>query len=135
MRKRQKLSSFTAAALVAGGLFLPTSATAREEPVFVTAPTELVVRHVSYADLDLALPAGVESLNDRVNFAIGDVCTEANLWDSGSFAFKTGKMKCSNNAWNGARPQIARAVQRGQDIAATGSSPITAVAISISAVR
>jgi len=131
MRKLE-LSSFTAAALVAGGLFLPTSATAKDNPVLVTAPTELLVRHVSYADLDLALPAGVSTLNDRVDFAIGDVCTEANLGDNGSFSFKSGMMKCSNEAWSGARPQIASAVQRAREIATTGSSPIAAAAITIS---
>ena len=130
--RKPALSSFTAAALVAGGLFLPTPATAKDTPVLVTAPTDLVVRHVSYADLDLALPAGVTALNDRVNFAIGDVCTEANLGDNGSFAFKSGMMKCSNTAWDDARAQIARAVRRAQDIASTGSSPIAAAAITIS---
>jgi UrcA family protein len=128
------LSSFTATAL-AGGLFLPTSATAKDSAVLVTAPTELVVRHVAYADLDLALPTGVTALNERVNFAVGDVCTEANLGDSGSFAFKAGMMRCSNHAWNDARPQIARAVQRAEDIASTGSSQIAAAAITISVGR
>lgn len=130
--RKPELSSFTAAALLAGGLFLPTSATAKDSPVLVTAPTELVVRHVSYADLDLALPSGVSALNDRVTFAIGDVCTEANLFDNGSFAFKSGMMKCSNHAWNDARPQIARAVQRAQDLASAGSSPVAAAAITVS---
>ena len=129
------LSSFTAAALAGGGLFLPTTATAKESGVLVTAPTELVVRHVSYSDLDLGQPAGVATLNDRVNFAVGDVCTEANLGDSGGFSFKAGLLRCSNHAWNDARPQIARAVQRAQDIALTGSSPIAAAAITISVGR
>ena len=44
--RKPKLSSFTAAALVAGGLFLPTSANARESAVLVTAPTELVAERV-----------------------------------------------------------------------------------------
>jgi UrcA family protein len=129
------LSGFTAAALGAGCLFLPTSAIAKDSPVLVTAPTELVVRHVSYADLDLGLPAGVTALNQRVNFAIGDVCAEANLGDSGSFGFKAGMMRCSNHAWDDARPQIARAVQRAEDIASTGSSQLAAAAITISVGR
>lgn len=133
--RKLKLSSFAATALVAGGLFLPTPTAAKEGPVFVTGRTELVVRHVSYADLDLAVPAGLSTLNDRVDFAIGDLCTEANLFDNKSLAFKTGMIKCSNHAWNDARPQIARAVQRAQDIASTGSSPIAAAAISISVGR
>ena len=118
--RKPKLSSFTAAALVAGGLFLPTSANARESAVLVTAPTELVVRHVTYADLDLAQPAGVSTLNDRVGFAVGEVCTEANLGNDGGFSFKAGMLRCSNHAWNDVRPQIALAVQRAHDIATTG---------------
>jgi hypothetical protein len=39
--------------------------------------------------------------------------------------------KCRTSAWNQARPQIALAVQRSQDIALTGTSPIAAVAITI----
>jgi len=130
--RKLTLSSFTAAGLVAGGLFFSTSADARDSAVLVTAPTELVVRHVSYADLDLGQPAGVTTLNDRVNFAVGDVCTEANLGDSGGFSFKAGMLRCSNHAWDDARPQIAQAVQRAHDIATTGSSPIAAAAITIS---
>ena len=130
--RKPALSSFTAAALVAGGLFLPTSASAKDTAVLVTGKSELVVRHVSYADIDLAVPAGVAALNDRVGFAVGDVCSEANLSDNGSFAFKSGMIKCSNHAWNDARPQIARAVERAQEIALTGSSPIAAAAITIS---
>ena len=133
--RKPALSSFTAAALVAGGLFLPTPASAKDNPVLVTGRSELVVRHVSYADFDLAVPAGAAALNDRVGFAVGDVCNEANLSDNGSFAFKLGMVKCSNHAWNDARPQIARAVQRAQDIALTGSSPIAAAAITISIER
>ncbi len=138
MRKTYALSKLAAAAVI-GGLFLPfASATAREGPVVVTAPPEeagLVVRRVSYADLDLALPSGRSALHDRVGFAVGDVCTEANLFDNGSPEFKTGVMQCSNAAWGNARPQIARAVQRANDIAANGWSPIAATTISISLSR
>lgn len=98
--------------------------------MLVTAPSDLVVRHVSYSDLDLAAPAGKAALYDRVGFAIGDVCTEANHFDNGSFAFKSGLKQCSNVAWSDARPQIARAVER-----ATGTSSIAAAAITISTAR
>lgn len=139
MRKTFALSKLAVAAVTIGGLFLPfSSATAKERPVVVTAPpeeTELVVRYVSYADLDLALPVGQSTLNDRVGFAITDVCTEANRFDSGSFSFKSGLKTCSNAAWDDARPQIARAFQRANEIAATGNSSIAAAAISISAGR
>jgi hypothetical protein len=39
---------------------------------------------------------------------------------------------CSNGAWNDARPQIARAVQRAQELASTGHSAIIAAALTIS---
>jgi len=136
MRKTYTLSKLAAAAVTIGGLYLPfTSATAKETPVVVTASpqeADLVVRRVSYADLDLALPAGRTTLHQRVGFAIGDVCAEANLFDNGSPEFKSGVMKCSNRAWENAKPQLARAFQRADDIAGAGWSPIAATAISIS---
>jgi UrcA family protein len=139
MRKLKTLSKLAAAAVTVGGLFLPfASATAKEAPVVVTAPPEdadLVVRRVSYADLDLALPAGRTTLHERVGFAIGDVCSEANLFDNGSPEFKSGVMKCSNRAWSNANPQMARAFQRADEIAATGFSTIAAATISISVGR
>ena len=139
MRKLETLSKLAAAAVTIGGLFLPfASATAKESPVVVTAPpqeADLVVRRVSYADLDLALPAGRATLHERVGFAIGDVCEEANLFDNGSPEFKSGVMQCSNRAWGNANPQMARAFQRANEIAATGFSPIAAATISISVGR
>jgi UrcA family protein len=140
MRKTYALSKLAAAAVTIGGLFLPlTSTAAKERPVVVTAPPEnaanLVVRRVSYADLDLAVPAGVTELNDRVRFAIGEVCEEANLFDNGSTSYRWGTMQCRGIAWDGARPQIAQAIRRADDIAATGWSPIAATAITISAKR
>jgi UrcA family protein len=110
-------------------------APAAAKPVVVTAPTELVVRHVSYADLDLATNEGGARLHQRVGSAVSDVCTEANNWDNGSFEFKAGVKKCSTSAWNQAQPQIDGAMQRAREIASTGSSTIAAAAISISVGR
>ena len=139
MRKLKTLSKLAAAAATTVGLFLPfASATAKETPVVVTAPpqeADLVVRRVSYADLDLALPAGRTTLHQRVGFAIGDVCAEANRFDNGSPEFKSGVMKCSNRAWYNAQPQMARAFKRADEIAATGASSIAAATISISFAR
>ena len=139
MRKTYALSKLAAAAVTISGLFLPfASATAKETPVVVTAPpqeADLVVRRVSYADLDLALPVGRATLHERVGFAIGDVCAEANLFDNGSPEFKSGVRKCSRRAWDHANPQMARAFQRADEIAATGSSTIAAATISISVGR
>ena len=136
MRKMTRLSKLAAASVIAAGLFLPfASATAKDRPVLVTAPADLVVRHVSYKDLDLAVPDGKSALYERVGFAIGDVCTEANHFDNGSFAFKSGLKQCSNTAWDNANPQIARAFQRANQLAATGKTSISAAAITISTLR
>jgi len=136
MRKMTRLSKLAAASVTAAGLFLPfASATAKERPVVVTAPADLVVRHVSYKDLDLAEPDGKWALYERVGFAIGDVCTEANHFDNGSFAFRSGLKQCSNTAWDNANPQIARAVQRASELAGTGKTSIAATAITISTRR
>src|SRR5574338_1571516 len=136
MRKMTRLSKLAAPSVTAAGLLLPLSpATAKERPVLVTAPSDLVVRHVSYADLDLAVPLGRAALHNRVGFAIEDVCAEANRFDNGSFAFKAGLKTCSNVAWGDARPQIARAVERANQLAATGTSSMAAAAMTITTDR
>ena len=85
-----------------------------------------VTRHVSYADLNLASSDGVRTLNGRVGPAVNSVCTEA-VGNEDHFTMQD----CSVHSWGSARPQIAQAVQRARDIAATGSSSIAAAAITI----
>ena len=108
------------------------SSPAAAAPLVVTAPV-LVVRHVSYADLNLATNEGAKILDRRVGSAVSDVCVEANDGDNGSFDFKVGMLRCSASAWNQARPQIDLAVQRAREMASTGGSAISVAAISISA--
>lgn len=124
-----KNTLIVASALLFGG------AAAAQPPVVVYAPADVVVRHISYADLNLASASGEKTLRGRVNGAIGDLCLEATGGDNGSFSFKYSMMKCDNRAWGEARPQIARAVQRARDLAANGTSTIPVVAISITAGR
>jgi UrcA family protein len=119
-------------AAVAFSALLSSPAAAR--PVVVTAPV-LVVRHVTYADLNLATAEGAKRLDRRVGSAISDVCVEANDGNNGSFDFKVGMISCSSSAWNQARPQISLAVQRARQLAATGTSAIAATSINISAGR
>ena len=140
MRKTYALSKLAAAAVTISGLFLPfASATAKETPVVVTAPpqeADLVVRRVSYADLDLALPDGRATLHERVGFAIGDVCAEANLFDNGSPEFKFGRQEMFEARLGPCEPaDDTRAFQRADEIAASGSSTIAAATISISVGR
>jgi UrcA family protein len=127
------LSLSGAVAITIGGLFLVASpASGKSSPIVVVAPEDVVVRHISYADLNLASAAGGRTLNRRVGGAVNDLCLEATGGNDGSFSFKTRMKKCDNRAWGEARPQIARVIQRAHDIASTGTSSIAAAAITIS---
>ena len=125
----------TAAALTAGVMTFARAADAKSPTLVVTAPVEQVVRHVSYADLNLASARGVKMLNGRIDFAVSDLCTEATGGRDGSLRIAVEQQGCESGAWNSARPQIDRAVQRARDIAMTGSSPIAAAAIVIALPR
>jgi UrcA family protein len=86
---------------------------------------EIQTERVSFADLNLASPGGVRRLNDRIGGAVSRVC----------FAFdyvkSSIKADCDEAAWNGARPQMDRAIMRARQIASTGTSSIPPVAIAI----
>lgn len=98
-----------------------------DEPVIVRAqPDDLLpTRRVSYADLDLASLSGEKTLYSRVSGAVSDVCAEQ--------IFAIDKGQCRRFAWNGAKPQMKRAIARARDIAANGFSTIAPVAIRIAA--
>lgn len=101
------------------------------EPVYVIGSGEVVTRHISYADLNLASFAGETTLNRRVGSAVNDLCLDATGGNDGSTSFKYSMRRCSGGAWDQARPQITRAVQRAREIASTGSSSIVATALTI----
>lgn len=129
------ISLCAAIAAASGGLFLAASpAFGRNGPIFVTAapPEDVVVRHVGYADLNLAVDAGQRTLNRRVDVAVTDLCNEAMGGNDGSSSFKYSIKRCSNGAWADARPQIERAVQRSRELALTGKTAIAATALIIS---
>jgi UrcA family protein len=132
MNYPKAFSSCAATAVTAIGLLAATPAASKGAPVFVTAPTDTVSRHVSYADLNLASVAGESMLNRRVGSAVTDLCLDATGGNDGSPNFKLSMIRCDRAAWNGAQPQIDRAVRRARDIATTGFSSIAAAAITIS---
>ena len=128
-----KLISFSAAVLLASGVFMLVAPPAygKERPVLVVAKPDILTRHISFADLNLASSSGERTLNSRVGGAIGGLCSEATGGGDSSFTTTLAKRKCSDSAWGQARPQIARATQRARDMASTGVSPIAAAAITI----
>ena len=83
----------------------------------VTATSEDVpVRYVTYRDLNLVLAADEQRLVRRVRYAAKEVCTES---VQGELSYTTVFMKCRSNAWQGAAPQIERAVTRARDMPPT----------------
>ena len=128
----EKFTSLLAACAVTLAIFAAASpATAKDRPIVVTAIQEDVpVRYVSYRDLNLVLAKDEKRLVSRVRVAARDVCQESVQSDT---PFSTYFMKCRSNAWQGAAPQIDRAVTRAREIAANGWSSIAPVAITITA--
>lgn len=128
----QKLLSISAAlAMTAGSaLIVATPAIGQSRQVVVTAPRDeaLPTRHVTYADLNLAVQADQARLHRRIGIAVRDVCRES----VGLMPPRFLEQECKSIAWAGARPQVDRAVQRAREIAATGTSPIAAGSIMIS---
>ncbi len=89
-----------------------------------------ITTRVGYGDLDLATAPGQRRLHWRVSGAVARVCAPLD-----GMHFQVTLHECRTFAWNGARPQMALAVRRAQEMAATGSSSIAAAAITISAPR
>lgn len=116
------------ASVAVGAVASPVSAKSPAAVVYAPDP-ERVTKRVSYADLDLASEAGAKSLNRRVRSAVSNVCLRTVGNDTGPerFTFHS----CRSFALSGAKPQIASAVQRSREMAATGRSSIAAAAIVI----
>jgi len=133
MKRTKTLSACAAALVIAGGAFGSASpALAKVQKLVVTAPAESVSRHISYADLNLASADGERTLVHRVTSGVNDLCLDGSGGNDGSFVFKNYMKRCSGSAWDQARPQMTRAVQRAREIAETGTSSITAAALTIS---
>lgn len=127
-----KILSISAALAVTGGSFVlfAAPAAAQSRQLVVTAPSEDVLpkREVKYADLNLTAKTHQATLARRVRAAVRDVCEES----YGRMPPHHRDQECRATAWNGAEPQIDRAIQRARDIAMTGESSIAAAAITIS---
>jgi len=127
----EKFTSLLAACATTLVMFAATApASAKDRPITVTATQERVpVRIVSYRDLNLTNSEDEKILVKRVRFAAKDVCFESAPSDP---YYSTLALSCRSNAWQGARPQVKRAVARARDIAANGWSEVAPVAITIS---
>lgn len=125
------LSACIAVGITGGSFAIVTTPVGAKSPVVVVANPDIVIRSISYTDLNLASSPGEVTLNRRVGGAIKSLCLEATGGGDLSFMPNLWSHKCRTSAWNQARPQIGLAVQRYRDIALTGTSSIAAVAITI----
>ena len=128
MRWKQSLAACASGTVAFAALAAATPVVGQNDPVTITAPKaaeeEVPTRRVSYRDLNLASMEGERILVRRVKVAVREVCP----FNSGSGRIDR---ECRDFAWNGAKPQIDRAVLRARQIAATGTSNIAPVAIAI----
>jgi UrcA family protein len=119
---RMSLASGITLALLIG---VATAAAARDVTIIrERANPDVMTERVNFADLNLASRSDLRTLKVRVNGAVHRVCLPSNAYSTYD--------GCRYEAWSDARPQIARAVKRAKQIAATGTSTILPVAIVIS---
>jgi UrcA family protein len=132
--KHVKMISTCAALAVAGAAFaIGSPAYGKTHTIVVIAPADIVSRHVSYADLNLASASAQHVLRSRVSYAIGDLCRQTTGYIGPTFGFESAAVnQCSEAAWGQARPQIAGAVLRSREMASTGQATVAAAAITIS---
>jgi UrcA family protein len=122
------LLAFSAALLASAGALTAAASPAHAKDVTVYADEEgeSLSRAVSFADLNLASATGQKSLDGRVGRAVRYVCEPHR-----DRSARTRYGECVDFAWDGARPQMAQAVERAQQLAATGTTSIAPVAIAI----
>ena len=83
--------------------------------------------HITYGDLNLASIGGENALRARVETAVRNNCAGLADRSSGIFA----EVNCRTASQKEVDPQIARAVLRAREFAATGTSRIPPVTIAL----
>ena len=138
MLKHYKAQSLcAAAAMTILSLFAVTPAHAKSDPVVITGQrvSDLPTRRVNFADLNLAAAADQRALERRVASAVKQVCFAGGHAIDQTVKSYVNFRGCSDFAWDGARPQIAAAVNRARAFALNenGAVAVGSVAITISA--
>jgi UrcA family protein len=114
-------------------LAMASPACGKTPQVVVTGNPDMVTRQITYADLNLALPSGERVLSRRVSYAISGLCQEVTGDPHPTMLAGSAVVSgCMNSGWSQARPQIARAIERARELAATGQSTVAAAALIIS---
>ena len=119
----------TAAVLsgVTASLLLAMPSAAQQRPVVVYGEqSQLITERVPYGDLDLSAGTDRKLLYARVGKAVRNVC------DFDAAAVVGDYRACSTVAWKDARPQIAEALDRAEQLALARAPATSAAALTIS---
>lgn len=120
------LGATLALATAAGAV--PPGAQAPVQVIGQRIADDQLTERVGYRDLNLASASGQKALTSRVRSAVGTVCSPLDGTN-----LRTRQQHCRSFAWHGAKPQMARAIERAQQLAATGSTSLPQVAIAVRA--
>jgi UrcA family protein len=103
------------AGVTASAILLSTPAVAQDDDEILIqgVPATAKVVRVSYRDLNLRYIAHLNTLNDRVERAVRDVCELADVRDTLDAAYR----KCAEASFARARPQVHRAYLRANRLA------------------
>jgi len=123
--------------MTALSLLAVTPAVAKSKPMVVTAQraADLPTEWVSFRDLDLVAAEHQVALERRVGYAVKKVCRASDQQAQRTLESYTLYVACSDFAWDGARPQIAAAIDRARALALNGNGAVAvgSLAIAISA--
>lgn len=99
-------AGFIGTALVIAAASPAMGRTPIQEPVTVIAKKEVMTERVPYGDLSLATREGRGELYHRVGLAVNRVCPSVD-----DLGFAIDPQGCQDFAWDGARPQMHRAIK------------------------
>ena len=129
------LSLIAAVAMTTVSLLAVTPAQAKSEPVVITGQrvSDLPTQRVGFADLNLASAQDQLTLDRRVGSAVKQVCIASGHTIERNLEARASYRGCSDFAWDGARPQIAAAIDRARALALNGNGAMVVGSIAVSA--
>ena len=137
LKHYKALSLCAAVAMTTLSLLAVAPAHAKSDQMVVTAQrtADLPTQRVSFADLNLASAEDRGILDRRVGSAVKIVCFERDQRAEKTLSSFGEYVACSDFAWDGARPQLAAAIDRAQAMARNGNGAVAvgSLAITISA--
>ena len=111
----RQLACIGAAAFVGSLLVTATATMAKpQRPVVIEKHIDPMTRYVSYADLSLTTHEGKKVLYTRGGQAVNEVCPMSLPPDDSDFDTTYDRLSCQQFAWQGARPQIRRAIRAAE---------------------